>query len=357
MRSRYARVAARVLFLAAAALLTVAAIALAAGGGHSGVAGVISACVKTADGQVRIVSDPSRCKRHERSLQWNISGRKGDPGPAGPSGPAGAPGVAGEAGEAGAEGPAGPAGPQGADGAQGPAGPQGVQGPQGAPGPAGPAGPQGPKGDPGVIGSFDALDGLTCTVAQEQGTVSLSWDANAHAVLSCLPEQSGQEPPPATSALLLVNELMTGAVGAAADEFVEIVNAGSTEADIGGWKLVYRSASGTSDTALATVPTGTVLPAGGFYLFAGAGYSGSAPADQSFSTGLAAGGGAVGLRDASGNLVDSVGYGTATNALVEGTAAPAPAAGSSIARRSSSDSNDNAADFAVAATPTPRAAN
>ncbi|MGZ4384002.1 MAG: lamin tail domain-containing protein [Gaiellaceae bacterium] len=186
----------------------------------------------------------------------------------------------------------------------------------------------------------------------------MSWDSNGHAVLSCVvPSDPGGNPPPETSSALLVNEVMTGATGAAANEFVEIVNASSSQADIGGWKLVYRSASGTSDTVLATIPAGTILPAGGFYLFGGSGYSGSVAADQSFATGLAATGGAVGLRDASANLVDSVGYGTAANALVEGAPAPAPAAGSSIARHSSTDTNDNAADFAVAATPTPRAAN
>jgi hypothetical protein len=64
-----------------------------------------------------------------------------------------------------------------------------------------------------------------------------------------------------------VNELMTGVTGAAADEFVEIVNAGTATADIGGFRLAYRSAAGTSDVTLATIPEGTTLAAGAFYLF------------------------------------------------------------------------------------------
>lgn len=159
-----------------------------------------------------------------------------------------------------------------------------------------------------------------------------------------------------------LNEVATGTTGAAADEFVELANTGTAPADVGGWKLVYRSASGSSDVGLATIPAGTVIAAGGFYLFAGSAYAGAQPADQAFGTGLAATGGAVAIRDSSGALVDSVGWGTATNALVEGSVAPVPpttaAPGSSIVRLPNGhDTNDNGADFRVTATPTPRASN
>jgi len=151
--------------------------------------------------------------------------------------------------------------------------------------------------------------------------------------------------------------------GAATNEFVEIVNAGTAAADISGWKLVYRSATGTSDTVLDTIPDGTTLAAHAFYLFGGSGYTGSPAADQSFSTGLAATAGGLGLRDTTGALVDSVGWGsTAANGLVEGTPAPAPPAtaapGSSDVRRPDGhDTNDNSVDFAVTTPPTPRATN
>jgi predicted extracellular nuclease len=159
-----------------------------------------------------------------------------------------------------------------------------------------------------------------------------------------------------------VNEVQTGTTGSAADEFVELWNAGRASVDIGGWKVAYRSASGTSDTTLATIPTGTTLAPGGFYLLGGGAYAGVAPADQSFSGGLAATGGGVAVRDPSGAIVDSVGWGIAANAFVEGSAAPAPPAtatpGSSIARiPDGHDTNANASDFTVTATATPRAAN
>jgi hypothetical protein len=160
-----------------------------------------------------------------------------------------------------------------------------------------------------------------------------------------------------------VNEFMTGVTGAAADEFVEIVNAGSVSVDVSGWKLVYRSATGSSDTTLATIPAGTTIPAGGFYLFGGSGYSGTPAPDQNFGTGMAAAAGGVGLRNADGTLVDSVGYGpTAANGFVEGSPAPAPgttaAPGSSDIRLpDGDDTNENSVDFTVASPPTPRATN
>ncbi len=168
--------------------------------------------------------------------------------------------------------------------------------------------------------------------------------------------------PPSGTAVVRVNEVATGTSASGADEFVELANTGTAPADIGGWKLVYRSATGTTDVALATVPAATTLGAGGFYLLGGAAYGGAQPADQSFSPGLASTGGAVGLRDGTGSLVDSVGWGTATNALVEGTAAPAPpttaAPGSSIERLPNGhDTNANATDFTVTASPSPRASN
>ena len=161
---------------------------------------------------------------------------------------------------------------------------------------------------------------------------------------------------------LTVNEVMTGITGAASNEFVELYNGGSSAVDLSGYKLVYRSSAGTSDVTLGTIPSGTTLAAGGFYLFGGSAYAGSATPDQSFSTSLAATGGGVALRDAAGTIVDSMGYGDAVNAFVESHPASAPPAAaapgnSAVRLPDGDDSNDNAADFSVSASPTPKAAN
>lgn len=342
MRSRLRRAAGRTFLLVPAALVVAAGVAFATDDDSSAGSKVIRACVNDTNGRVRIVAEKSGCRQHELAVVWNVQGPKGDPGPTGPPGPEG------PRGPAGADGMVGPAG------APGPAGPAGAQGTPGAQGLQGPQGPQGPKGDSGVLASFDAVAGLACSIAGSAGKISLDWDAQRHAVLTCTPTSGGG----GGAARVRVNEMQTGSNASASDEFVELVNAGSSAADLSGWKLVYRSAAGTSDIVLATIPDGTTIPTGGFYLFGGSAYAGQVPPNQAFSTSLAGTGGGVGIRDAGGTLVDSVGYGTASNALVETAPVAAPPAGSSAARiPDGKDSDNNAADLTVTATPTPKASN
>ena len=350
-------------------LAAIAVLALLTGGGSlaalaasgSSNSAVIQACRGKVNGLLRVVSDPSKCTKRELPIAWNVQGpagstgpqgAKGDQGPAGAAGPAGPQGERGAAGTQGPAGAQGPAGPQGVAGAQGPAGAPGPAGPQGQ---TGPQGPPGPKGDPGSgLTKLEDLNGVPCA-AGTPGTISVTYDSARRAVLTCV-VSGGQ-------AIVRINEFMTGVTGAATNEFVEIVNAGTVAADISGWKLVYRSATGTSDTVLATIPDGTSLATHAFYLFGGSGYAGPPAADQTFSTGLAATAGGLGIRDPNGALVDSVGWGsTAANGLVEGTPAPAPPAtaapGSSDVRLpDGDDSNDNSVDFTVATPPTPRSTN
>jgi len=184
--------------------------------------------------------------------------------------------------------------------------------------------------------------------------VAVTYDASRQAVLTCDAPATGGTP------LVRINEFSVGTTTSLGDEFVELVNAGTASLDLGGYRLVYRSASGTSDVALAATPSGTTLAPGGFYLFGGAAYAGTP--DQSFTQGLASSAGGIGLRDRDGALVDSVGYGTATNEFVEGAPAPAPAVtappGSSVGRGPDGrDTNDNRVDFCVSSTPTPRFSN
>lgn len=161
-----------------------------------------------------------------------------------------------------------------------------------------------------------------------------------------------------------VNELELRTSTNSSFQFVELYNAHSAPVDVGGWTVVYRSRSGSTDTVLATIPAGTMLPAGGFYLLGRAGngtltgYVGPPNADLTFSSSLSTSGGGVGIRDSLGILVDSVGYGSATNAFVEGSAAPLPPStaspGSSIVRLPDGhDTDNNGADFTVTSTPTP----
>lgn len=278
--------------------------------------GVIHACRKVNGGALRVVAKASACRSGERSLPWNQRG------PVGPTGPAGAQG---------STGPTGPAGPKGETGAQG---------------------PQGPAG-PGLA-SFDSLGGLGCTIGGEAGAISIAYDDSGLAQIHCVAGTGGD-------AVIRINEFSVGIEGALGDEFVEIANTGTAAADLSGWKLVYRSGAGTSDVSLGTLADGTMLAPGAFFLFGGSDYAGAHPADKSFSAGLASAAGGVAIKDADGNIVDSVGWGEATNAFVEGTtaAAPpiAPAPGKSDARHpNGQDTNVNSADFTIG-DPTPGTSN
>jgi hypothetical protein len=198
---------------------------------------IIQACVRK-DGRLRLVAQKADCRRTERPISWNVRGAQGEPGPQGPVGPAGADGAPGSS---------------GVDGAPGPAGPTGQPGPQGE------RGPQGPKGDPGTnIDALETLNGIACRAGGRNGTVTLTYDASAHAVFTCTATTS--------DGTVRVNEFSTGTTASATDEFVELVNTGASSADISGYKLVYRSGAGTSDVALATIPAGTMLAPGAFYL-------------------------------------------------------------------------------------------
>jgi Lamin Tail Domain/Collagen triple helix repeat (20 copies) len=332
MRASGVRVGAAV----AAALAATAAGAWSSGARTGGE--VVHAC-KRPNGVLRVVVAGGRCRRGETALAWNVRG---------PSGPAGRAGPVGEGGPPGRQGPAGPAGAKGAAGERGPIGLQG---------PVGPKGDTGPKGNAGTgLTSFDALAGLACSADGSMGRITLDYDASRHAVITCAEAGSGG------SAALRVNEFSVGTSSSLADEFVEVVNSGAAPADVGGWKLVYRSAAGTSDVVLATIPAGTTLAAGGFYLFGGGAYAGGPAADQLFSAGLSSTAGGLALRDAAGAIVDSVGYGDATNAFVEGAPTAAPsvttAPGASAGRiPDGHDTNDGSADFAETAAPSPKGAN
>ncbi len=76
--------------------------------GHAFAQNVITACVKTQNGQTRIVSPAAPCLPSETRVEWNVVGPVG---PAGAAGSPGAPGGQGPKGDTGPQGERGPGGP------------------------------------------------------------------------------------------------------------------------------------------------------------------------------------------------------------------------------------------------------
>jgi hypothetical protein len=132
----------------------------------------IQACYHEQNGNLRIVSTASDCRKQEQAITWNKTGPvgpKGDPGPIGPQGPKGDTGPQGPQGETGPQGLKGDTGPQGV---QGETGPQGLKGDTGDRGLQGERGPQGPAGPQQSASGFIAPDGTVQAMSGPAPTVT-----------------------------------------------------------------------------------------------------------------------------------------------------------------------------------------
>lgn len=135
-----------------------------------------------------------------------------------------------------------------------------------------------------------------------------------------------------------------GTGAASTDEFIELYNPTHQAIDLSGWKVQYKSATGTSYTSTVIIPSGKSIPAHGYFLLAGSTYSqgSTAPADVPYtfdtSSSTTAGGhvrvGPAGLTTVVDDplTVDKLGWGTGNSP--EGTAGPShPAVGGSLERK------------------------
>lgn len=145
------------------------------------------------------------------------------------------------------------------------------------------------------------------------------------------------------------------------NDFIELLNRGDQVQDLSGWSVQYASATGST---WSVTPLSGSIPAGGYYLvqeYQGSGGTASLPTpDASGSINMAATAGKVALVNTTAALsvvcptgitiIDLVGYGTTANCYEGTAAAPAPSNTTSDRRALAgcTDTNDNAADFAVA---------
>lgn len=177
------------------------------------------------------------------------------------------------------------------------------------------------------------------------------------AVLACAP----------VSAQVVISQVYGGGGNAGAtlkSDFIELHNNGAAPVDLNGWSVQYTSSAGTSwqRTALA----GSIAP-GGYYLIKQADGTGGTTAlptpDATGTIPMSGTAGKVALVNHNTALsgacptgnVDFVGFGSAAN-CAESSAPTANLTNSTAAIRSDNgcvDSNNNSADFAIAA-PTPR---
>ena len=172
----------------------------------------------------------------------------------------------------------------------------------------------------------------------------------------------------AVSPHIVISQVQTGGGGSGTfnDEFVEIFNRSSAPVDLNGFRLVYRSATGSNDVMVpfAVWTSPTIIPPGGYYLVASTSYEGVIAPNMTYnpsacqcSMGAAGGGLAIRLGDNNtGAIIDSVGWGTANNIFVESAVTAAPAVNNSQSRKQGGcqDTDNNANDLESTIPVTPR---
>jgi uncharacterized repeat protein (TIGR01451 family) len=163
---------------------------------------------------------------------------------------------------------------------------------------------------------------------------------------------------------LLISEFRTRGPSGAADEFVEIYNPGTSTVVIGGLKIRASNNAGTISDRV-TITAGTTLGGGCHYLIANSsasGYSGSTPANQTYTTGITDDGGIAITRNNGTTIIDQVGMSSGSS-YKEGTTLT-PLAGSANqsyerkpggANGNGTDTNNNTSDYFLnAATSNPQ---
>src|SRR6476661_10015618 len=160
---------------------------------------------------------------------------------------------------------------------------------------------------------------------------------------------------PLVSPNIVISQFQAGG-GTADDEFVELHNIGSSPVDLNGYRVVYRSGTGTNDVGpFAVWTTTTIVQPGQYYLIAATTYDGTVTPDITYDPSACAcsmsatlGGLAIRQGDQNtGVIIDAVGWGAATNIFFEGTRTTAPPINTSQARglNGCQDTDNNAADF------------
>ncbi|MEM1874263.1 MAG: lamin tail domain-containing protein [Candidatus Hadarchaeales archaeon] len=124
----------------------------------------------------------------------------------------------------------------------------------------------------------------------------------------------------------VISEFATRGPDNAYQEFIEIYNPTSSDVDLTGWKIQYRSVTGTSWYDRVVFPSGAKIPAYGFYLAVnGQGYPGGViegVQGDAQMTDTIADSGHLRLVDNFGNVLDAVSYGSGHNYTEEGPPAP-----------------------------------
>jgi hypothetical protein len=154
---------------------------------------------------------------------------------------------------------------------------------------------------------------------------------------------------------IIINEIQPA--GSSKDEFVELFNPTDTSIDMNGYKLTKKTKTGAESMLLSPSKFLGVIPAHEYFLIAHPDYKDAISADlvYSGSTYYITDDNTVLLYGKDGTLADKVGYGLATDSEV--APAPNPNIDQSIERSNFSDTGNNATDFLINLSPSPKNGN
>ena len=156
---------------------------------------------------------------------------------------------------------------------------------------------------------------------------------------------------------IVISEVQIG--GATAnDEFIELYNPTGQDINLAGFSLKKKTQTGAESNLVSSARFSGVIPAYGFFLIAHPNYKTAINADLAYSGAsyYISADNSILLYDMSGNLLDKVGYGEASD--FETQAAGEPDSDKSLSRKISAnvmqDTDNNYADFEVKDMPTPQ---
>ncbi|MGE5392470.1 MAG: lamin tail domain-containing protein [Candidatus Saccharibacteria bacterium] len=169
----------------------------------------------------------------------------------------------------------------------------------------------------------------------------------------------------ATADHLVISQVqITGGKGKTGNDFIELHNPTDQAVSLTNWKLVKRTKTGATDSSLVSWNStdSAAVPAYGYYLWANGDYLDIPVTPDITRKSTIAEDNGIALKDSGGNVIDSVGWGGASNIFVEGAAFVSFDGGKvqSLERKpggiggNGQDSNSNSDDFFIQAAPHPR---
>lgn len=142
---------------------------------------------------------------------------------------------------------------------------------------------------------------------------------------------ASDEPP---STIIISAVQITGGTGHTQEDFIELYNPTDEPLDLNGFRLVKRTAAGTTDSVIKAWTESTMVPAYHFYLWANSGFTAIVVPPDSTSTGTLADNNGIALRQGvndSGLVIDSLAWGSTANGFAS-VSSSNPTANQSLTR-------------------------